>query len=433
MYKLTLKCRVITPMFMTGADGRTPELRPSEFKGMMRWWWRAIRAENDIKKLKEDEAKIFGGTGEGEEKSKVQLRIRGVSSLQAGNNLRNDYHLKWHYDRNTNSLDGENAGIGYLLYSTVLPNRERDYIKDGYEFELTLISVDEEAFKKACASLWLAMYLGGFGTRARRGGGNIEVTEVKDNKTFELEFQCNDSKNLPNWLRENVKKVSEIINGTTQAKSFCFNYTNLSFSRFILAKQDKKNWIEALSEVGKIYMDFRNKHRKDIFDVGVFGLPVVYGKNQLVSKGHQRRASPLIIKVLHCKSNYYWMVLRMAGEFLPESDVLKFNNKSQKPAYRLIEEFWQELKESGTEYILTKPEILDKIVNQIKAQLKPRKVIFFGSRARGDAHKKSDIDIAVETDIPLERGNLQFPVDIVNLKKASESLRKKIELEGIYL
>lgn len=35
MEEVTLKCEVITPMFMTGADGKTPELRPSEFKGII--------------------------------------------------------------------------------------------------------------------------------------------------------------------------------------------------------------------------------------------------------------------------------------------------------------------------------------------------------------------------------------------------------------
>ncbi len=35
MREIKFVCKVITPMFMTGADGRTPELRPSEFKGMM--------------------------------------------------------------------------------------------------------------------------------------------------------------------------------------------------------------------------------------------------------------------------------------------------------------------------------------------------------------------------------------------------------------
>ncbi|MEO0284585.1 MAG: type III-B CRISPR module RAMP protein Cmr1, partial [candidate division WOR-3 bacterium] len=89
MYKLILKCRVITPMFMAGGDGRTPELRPSEFKGMMRWWWRAIRAEEDIKKLREEECKIFGGTGEGMGKSKIKITVR-PERISYGDNVRDE-------------------------------------------------------------------------------------------------------------------------------------------------------------------------------------------------------------------------------------------------------------------------------------------------------------------------------------------------------
>lgn len=75
MEEIKLSCEVITPMFIAGADGKTPELRPSEFKGMLRFWWRAAKAETDYKKLRKEEAKIFGGVGEGEGKSKVSIRI----------------------------------------------------------------------------------------------------------------------------------------------------------------------------------------------------------------------------------------------------------------------------------------------------------------------------------------------------------------------
>ncbi len=37
--KFTLE--TITPLFLAGADGQTPELRPPSIKGMMRFWWRA--------------------------------------------------------------------------------------------------------------------------------------------------------------------------------------------------------------------------------------------------------------------------------------------------------------------------------------------------------------------------------------------------------
>jgi CRISPR-associated protein Cmr1 len=45
MEKITFECEIITPMFMYGGDGKTLELRPSEFKGMLRFWWRALHPE----------------------------------------------------------------------------------------------------------------------------------------------------------------------------------------------------------------------------------------------------------------------------------------------------------------------------------------------------------------------------------------------------
>ena len=69
------------------------------------------------------------------------------------------------------------------------------------------------------------------------------------------------------------------------------------------------------------------------------------------------------------------------------------------------------------------------------------KVILFGSRARGDFHKTSDIDLAVQggntTYFALEveeRTPTLLKYDIVNLDGSVQSeLRKSIEKEGIVL
>ncbi|MBK8563977.1 MAG: type III-B CRISPR module RAMP protein Cmr1 [Saprospiraceae bacterium] len=38
MKTITFTCKTITPMFLNGADGQTPELRPSSIKGVLRYW-----------------------------------------------------------------------------------------------------------------------------------------------------------------------------------------------------------------------------------------------------------------------------------------------------------------------------------------------------------------------------------------------------------
>jgi hypothetical protein len=70
-------------------------------------------------------------------------------------------------------------------------------------------------------------------------------------------------------------------------------------------------------------------------------------------------------------------------------------------------------------------------------------LIFFGSRARGDHSRVSDIDIGILPDKSLDRkklillkekiDNLNFPytVDVVDLSKVSEAFRETVLRDGI--
>lgn len=70
-------------------------------------------------------------------------------------------------------------------------------------------------------------------------------------------------------------------------------------------------------------------------------------------------------------------------------------------------------------------------------------LILFGSRARGDAHRWSDIDVGVrprrplpagllaETRSALEESSLLLNVDLVDLEDAGPVLRAAIEREGV--
>lgn len=233
MKNVAFKCEVITPLYMAGSDGKTPELRPSEFKGMLRFWWRAIRAENDIKKLREEESKIFGGTGEKEGRSNVRLKVvydNEKFNKYIGKNLKQDYGFKWDYNKTTNIVTGGHAGIGYILYSTVLTNREREYIKNNFNFDIIISAFDEESYKNALAVFWTAVYLGGFGTRARRVGGNIALNSMEGN-TYELDFipKAKNEQELGNWINENLSKIkSTILSGKTT------KYSNLSGAKILI-------------------------------------------------------------------------------------------------------------------------------------------------------------------------------------------------------
>lgn len=83
MVNLDYQCRTVSPFFLYGAVptssyGVVPsslELRPPSFKGMLRFWWRAAQAAEDISALRKIEGEIFGGAGKGEGRSRISLRI----------------------------------------------------------------------------------------------------------------------------------------------------------------------------------------------------------------------------------------------------------------------------------------------------------------------------------------------------------------------
>jgi predicted nucleotidyltransferase len=85
---------------------------------------------------------------------------------------------------------------------------------------------------------------------------------------------------------------------------------------------------------------------------------------------------------------------------------------------------------------------IDLIVNELK-KYSPKKIILFGSRARGDNLKNSDIDIAVELDLSFrEKRKLKekidliaglYSVDLVFFDEMNEEFKRKVLKEGIKL
>ncbi len=94
---------------------------------------------------------------------------------------------------------------------------------------------------------------------------------------------------------------------------------------------------------------------------------------------------------------------------------------------------------------ITLPASVWRVVEQGVRAVDPRRVVLFGSRARGDARENSDFDLAFEFP-EAQRGNwLRFladlddaaltlrPVDLVDWNEAAAPLREQIRKEGIGL
>lgn len=371
MYTVEFDLKLLTPLYMFGAKPNYLELRTPEFKGMIRFWWRALKCCKNVSKLKEKEEEIFGGTSLKSGKSKVKIMIKHSRiDRNIGSDLMNDYGLDWHYDGKNKSLAGKDRGIGYLFYSMIRKNEKKKifpkkYFKPGITFKIILYSREEEALKNTVAAFWCAANLGGFGSRARRGAGSLTVVSVVGD-TYGLDFvpKGKNSQELAHWILENVSKVSDIIG---PINIDCNDYTNIISSSFIVSKESYNTWHDALSDIGKMYMNFRNGMRNNIQN-GIFGLPVVHSnKNRVIGKSDKydkyiinRRSSPLLFKVLECNGKYHWMALKLGGSFLQEDMYLAFvkeekiNGRKEitalenaKPSYALLDKFWDEIKKNN--------------------------------------------------------------------------------------
>ncbi len=318
MEKLEYEIEFITPAFIGGADQQA-ELRPASFVGLLRWWWRALKGWRKPEDLLNEESEIFGGAGDKGKAGKVWLKIKD-KDIEVGKDIKGENGLEWGYNKRLGRLDGKHAGIGYLFFSVLL--QRRDYLKPEGRFVLELVG-KKEYLAYATASLWALSIFGGVGTRARRGGGNIRV--VNSQESF---MDMVPKEPFSDWLRSQYEKALSLVQGKGLIKSV------------YVSKRAFNNWVEALNDIGKAFMEYRTNNKHRIFDMGAFGLPIRHrGNIFLTPQNHNRRASPLIFRTIRVRNRYRWMVVWLDGPFLPRGEKLRFKRKLGNVNLKPIEEF----------------------------------------------------------------------------------------------
>jgi CRISPR type III-B/RAMP module RAMP protein Cmr1 len=151
----TLTLRVFTPLVMAGAEQQgLAEWRAASVKGVVRWWFRIAGGSRS------DEERLFGAVGQGGARaSLLTVETPPVSRSQTLNRLPAPY-------------------FGF----SIRMNR-RGVIPAGEALSVTFrVSpwADEADVDRIRAAVWLAFYLGNFGTRSRKGYGSLVVTESTD-------------------------------------------------------------------------------------------------------------------------------------------------------------------------------------------------------------------------------------------------------------
>ncbi len=304
MPDVTFNLRALTPVFIAGADQSRAELRAPSFRGLMRYWLRALVGgltgtdAVGLQKVRQAETDLFGATDTG---SAVSIQVTAASneareftervSVRVGNT--------W-----------QATGKGYLLWSMVRSGRPekgnvkpaRWYFPPGTTFQVTLSTHGSEnaKLKQAVAAFWLHTHLGGIGSRSRRAAGSLAV-QAEKNSSIEFPFQTPASAAA---LKQQIEQGIALSRGlyASEKRSIqeaLFDILAPGFCR-IWILQDEQPWPNAeiaMQKLGERLQDYRS--RIPIGRRKVFGLPLM----PIIRD--KRRASPLLLRVAELQGNRY--------------------------------------------------------------------------------------------------------------------------------
>lgn len=325
MQHVTFTLRTVTPLFLAGADQTQAELRAPTFRGLMRYWYRALIGgivganERTLPQVSAAETAVFGATDKG---SAVGIR---VSEASEGSQR----YRKENYSR------ANTSGKDYLLWSMAESGKgdrykpDRLYFPQDTKFKVSLFSRgdDEANLRQAVSSFWLLTHLGGIGSRSRRCGGSIEADVTNDSFAGFNFATPKDAESLQIQLRAGITLARQVgalqldkeNKKTMQAPiaQTAFDALTQSTCKIWILREKERPWSTAdaaMRNLGASLQDYRSEF--PLQEREVFGLPL--GRN------NARRASPLLLRVTKLQ----------AGEHVGVAVLFKTGNPQ---SYALIE------------------------------------------------------------------------------------------------
>ncbi len=269
---MAINCKIITPMFMTGADGKTPELRPPSIKGALRFWWRAVQAQGDLAALKSDEAAIFGSSDAG--RSKVVIRVNGELRHKG-------IKVLTHRDGETYNKTDRNGKIkkSFFKKGFCIGQELEICLKLTNEIKLTnRISFDEKMLERLFE---LTTLLGGLGTKTRRGYGSVKIINGAESESY--------IKHIFDLL-EKVKEGTYKIDGNKIVNKINPDITNNSYPyiRSIEIGSAYDDMDNLLTKIGKVSSDCCNN-----------------GNKSYIGGINPRLASPVYVSVVEISGKFH--------------------------------------------------------------------------------------------------------------------------------
>ena len=280
--------RVVTPMFCAGADPGNAELRMPSFKGVLRFWWRALawsRLDGALEKIQQEEDTLFGSTASGQ--SLLSMRLAQS-------------------DRRKNIL-GKNLSVGqgarYLGYGVMESGSddERECLLPPLHFTVRLrgCDLDNEQLTSLQSALIALGTIGGMGARSRKGFGSLVIKSLR--------VDSKERWRMPKTVNDLGNRIKTIRPG--RGPEDLPEYTALSYrTRHVLVSSHQTEHLRLLDLIGlELKAAIRACDRRKRV---AFGLP----------RGHRndRRASPLFIHIHECGDRPIAVLSFLPARFLPE-------------------------------------------------------------------------------------------------------------------
>ncbi|WP_449241549.1 type III-B CRISPR module RAMP protein Cmr1 [Desulfoscipio gibsoniae] len=352
MNTLQATYQVVTPLFMGGAGPNTVGLRAPSFKGVLRFWFRAIALSflQSWPQVQQKEREFFGST---EGQARFMLSLRSEANMNII-----DPGQRW-----------GDQGSAYLGYGLIGGNKNtRPYIAPSSRFTVSIVLRPQgreqeqelaDYLKRALIALGL---FGGMGSRSRRGFGSLSLESLLDNgrEIWTTPGDVNELKNTMQNFFTDMKmldKVPEYSAFSVQSRVSIVKTENnalklldavgremIRYRSYGMRKRGQNNYTLPWGDGEDALQSFSDDH-DNVWQVAscdtnpnvhprrlVFGLPHNYrfsrGFEVRVNPGvHERRASPLFIHLHELSGQYAAVMTVLPAHFLPEGEDITLSNR----------------------------------------------------------------------------------------------------------
>jgi len=299
--------RIVTPMFCSGADQTSAELRVPSFKGALRFWWRAAEwgrfyqsansnDERALASMRAEEATLFGSSNTGQ--SRLMLSLKWSPP--------DDSELVREWPRSRQPSGSSYLGFGITESGNRgNPNHKphRTGLPCGPEFHMRCrihpgaTSADVASIERALRLLGL---VGGLGSRSRRGFGSIAITTLNGN-----DCSCSSAADYESQLRQTLQP---------SARSDDFPpFTAFSSNSRIACVCTGPDEFRVHDSLGERYREFRGQPGAYRGATKIpLGLPLKDIDND------RRRGSPLLMHIHPIAKEFVGSVLFLPANFHPD-------------------------------------------------------------------------------------------------------------------